>query len=116
MRMLSLLTATAAMIAGVVAANAAGPDPAAWQKSVDSAIGYLKSSQEVGGSWSATRSPGVTGVVVTGILHSGRVKPDETPVARGLAYIESLINEKAGHIAGADPRPQLLNYVTSINV
>ena len=37
-------------------------------------------------------------------------------VAKGLKYIESLVNVKAGHIAGQDPKPQLQNYVTSINV
>jgi squalene-hopene/tetraprenyl-beta-curcumene cyclase len=95
---------------------AAGPDSAQWQSTVDKAIAYLKSSQERGGSWSSSRSPGVTGIVVAGVLRTGRVKPDEAPAADGLKYIESLINEKAGHIAGQDPKPQLLNYVTSVNV
>ncbi len=35
---------------------------------------------------------------------------------RALKYIESLINPKAGHIAGKDPRVQLQNYVTCVNV
>jgi squalene-hopene/tetraprenyl-beta-curcumene cyclase len=108
----------AACLAAVVAATAlaAGPEPAQWQQMVDKASAYLKAHQEPGGSWSSNRSPGVTGVVVTGLLRTGRVTADDPTVAKGLAYIESLINEKAGHIAGADPRPQLLNYVTSINV
>jgi len=37
-------------------------------------------------------------------------------VERALKYIESLVNEKAGHIAGKDPANQLKNYVTSVNV
>lgn len=93
----------------------AGTAPAQWQPTVEKATTYLKSSQESAGSWSAARSPGVTGIVVTGLLRSG-TEADRAPTAKGLAYIESLINEKAGHIAGADPKPQLLNYVTSINV
>jgi squalene-hopene/tetraprenyl-beta-curcumene cyclase len=88
---------------------------AQWQPTVDKATAYLKKSQEPAGSWSSARSPGVTGVVVTGLLRTG-TSADREPAAKGLAFIESLVNEKAGHIAGADPKPQLLNYVTSINV
>src|SRR5262249_4272791 len=44
------------------------------------------------------------------------VKPEEEPAAKGLKYIESLVNAKAGHIAGQDPKAGLQNYVTSINV
>jgi squalene-hopene/tetraprenyl-beta-curcumene cyclase len=100
----------------VAATLAAGPDAAKWQPTVDKAVAYLKTHQDVSGSWSSDRSPGVTGVAVTGMLHTGRVTPDDEVAAKALKYIESLINEKAGHIAGADPKPQLLNYVTSINV
>lgn len=109
-------TALIAAILTVSAALAAGPEPAGWQRTVDQGVAYLKSSQEQGGSWSAKRSPGVTGIVVAGLLRSGRVGPDDAPAGQGLKFIESLINEKDGHIAGADPRPQLLNYVTSVNI
>ena len=92
-------------------------DAKLWQGTVDKAINYLKSTQNPkDGSWSEQRSPGVTGVVVTGLLHTGRVTPNDPIVANGLKYIESLVNAKAGHIAGKDPKPQLQNYVTSINV
>jgi squalene-hopene/tetraprenyl-beta-curcumene cyclase len=37
-------------------------------------------------------------------------------VAKGLKFIESLINPREGHIAGDKPRDQLKNYVTSVNV
>jgi squalene-hopene/tetraprenyl-beta-curcumene cyclase len=109
---------TCALAIGLIAAisSAAGPDKDQWQTTVDKAIGYLKSSQDMAGSWSANRSPGITGIIVAGMLKTGRVSPDEQPAANALRYIESLINEKAGHIAGQDPKPQLLNYVTSVNV
>jgi squalene-hopene/tetraprenyl-beta-curcumene cyclase len=115
----------AAAVAAVLAAwpadraaarRRAGPDPAVWQQTVDKAVAALKKSQDPVGSWSGDRSPGVTGIVLTGLLKCGRVTPDDEVAARALAYIESLVNEKAGHIAGPDPRPQLLNYVTSVNV
>ena len=50
---------------------------------------------------------GTTGLVLTGLLKSGKVGADDPMVESGLKYIESLINPKAGHIAGQDPRVQL---------
>src|SRR5689334_7879344 len=110
----ALLVAAAAGCGTTLAA--VGPDPAQWQRTVDKATAFLAKSQDPGGSWSVSRSPGVTGIVLTGLLRTGRVRADDDIAAKALKYIESLINEKAGHIAGPDPRPQLLNYVTSVNV
>src|SRR5687767_12138987 len=103
------LLVPAAVVAAAIAAwpadraaarRRAGPDPAVWQQSVDKAVAALKKSQDPAGSWSGDRSPGVTGVVLTGVLKCGRVTPDDEVAARALRYIESLVNEKAGHIAG----------------
>jgi squalene-hopene/tetraprenyl-beta-curcumene cyclase len=105
---------TALAVAGLTLA--AGPEPRQWQQTVDKAVNYLRTHQDPSGSWSHDRSPGVTGIVVTGLLNTGRVTSDNEVSAKGLRYIESLVNEKAGHIAGPDPKPQLLNYVTSVNV
>jgi squalene-hopene/tetraprenyl-beta-curcumene cyclase len=93
-----------------------GPSAQEWNRVVDKAIGYLRTTQAEDGSWSRGKSPGVSGVVLTGLLKTGKVTPDDPMARRGLQYIESLINVKAGHIAGPDPKPQLLNYVTSVNV
>ncbi len=93
-----------------------GPDPKKWEGLVDKAIDYLKTSQAEDGSWSGKRSPGVTGIVLTGILRTGRVKAEDPVAAKALSYIELLVNPKAGHIAGKDPAPQLQNYVTSVNL
>jgi squalene-hopene/tetraprenyl-beta-curcumene cyclase len=93
-----------------------GPDAKKWEALVDKAIDYLKTSQAEDGSWSGKRSPGVTGIVLTGILRTGRVKAEDPVAAKALSYIESLVNAKAGHIAGKDPAPQLQNYVTSVNL
>src|SRR5206468_3039947 len=68
------------------------------------------------GSWSpAPNNRGVTGIIVTGLLRNG-MSPDDEPVAKGLKFIESLVNEKEGHIAGQGANPGLTNYITSINV
>ncbi len=93
-----------------------GPDPKKWDEIVDKTIKYLKNTQKEDGSWSDEKSPGVTGIVSTGLLRTGRVSAEDPMVANALRYIESLVNEKAGHIAGKDPAPQLQNYVTSVNL
>lgn len=88
-----------------------------WDKSVDAGIAYLKSTQNADGSWgTAPQNRGVTGLVVTALLKTGKVTVDDPIVAKGLKFIESLVNEKAGHIAGQDAKVGLQNYVTSINV
>ncbi|MBY0515031.1 MAG: terpene cyclase/mutase family protein [Gemmataceae bacterium] len=114
--------APAAAVAAVFALAPAAPSqqktavpPEKWKAVVDKAVAFVKSTQEPGGGWSTKQNPGVTGVVVTGVLQCG-LSPDDPPAAKGLAYIEGLINPQAGHIAGADPRVGLQNYVTSVNV
>ena len=87
-----------------------------WAQTVDNGIRYLRGAQEDGGGWSTAINPGMTGVVVTGLLSTGRVGPDDPTVAKGLKYIEGLVNERAGHIAGQAPGLPLQNYVTSVNV
>jgi squalene-hopene/tetraprenyl-beta-curcumene cyclase len=87
-----------------------------WDQIVDRAIRYLRDTQANDGSWSEDRSPGVTGVVLTGVLSTGKLSLDDPMVVKALSYIESLVNVKEGHIAGKDPKVQLKNYVTSINV
>jgi squalene-hopene/tetraprenyl-beta-curcumene cyclase len=91
-------------------------DAQLWAKTVDRAIAYLKSSQDANGGWSTATSPGVTGIVVTGMLKTKKVTANDPVIAKALGYIESLVNPEKGHIAGKDPTLQLQNYVTSINV
>ena len=108
---------TAAAFLSFSACSYAAPSQAEWNQVVDKAIEYLKSTQNADGSWGAVpRNRGVTGIVVTGLLQTGRVGPDDAPVAKGLKFIESLVNPKAGHIAGNDAAVNLQNYVTCINV
>jgi squalene-hopene/tetraprenyl-beta-curcumene cyclase len=99
----------------VVAGSSRAADD--WDAVVDKAIAFLKSSQNADGSWGAPpRNRGVTGVIVTGLLQTGKVTPDDPMVAKALKFIESLVEPKAGHIAGKDAALGLQNYVTSINV
>ncbi len=107
---------SAAVLLGALAAAADGPKGSEWDRITDKAIAYLKSTQAADGSWSESRSPGITGIVLTGMLRTGKVSPKDPVAEKGLHYIEGLINPAAGHIAGKDPKVQLQNYVTSVNV
>jgi squalene-hopene/tetraprenyl-beta-curcumene cyclase len=93
-----------------------GPDPKLWDKTVNKAIKYLRDNQDKNNGWSTERTPGVTGIIVTGLLRTGKVTDADPMVAKALGYIESLVNTKAGHIAGKNPAVQLQNYVTCVNV
>ena len=68
------------------------------------------------GGWSTDKTPGVTGIALTGLLKSGQATPQDPVGQKALKYIESLVNPEKKHIAGKDPKVQLQNYVTSINV
>lgn len=96
-------------------ATAAAKEPN-WDETVEKAIAYLRKTQAADGSWGAKQSPGITGIVLTGLLRTGKLDSRDPMIEKGLGYIESLINAKAGHIAGKDPHVKLQNYVTSINV
>jgi squalene-hopene/tetraprenyl-beta-curcumene cyclase len=60
------------------------------------AIVYLKQHQAEDGSFSAQLGPGVTGIVLTGLLKTGRVSPNESWVARGLKYLEKYVKPDGG--------------------
>src|SRR5207302_10936697 len=108
--------AIACVGAFVVSAAEPAATPKQWDDTVEKAIAYLKTSQDANGGWSTGRSPGVTGVVLTGLLETGKVTPETPVAAKALAYIESLVNPEERHIAGRAPQVQLKNYVTSVNV
>lgn len=93
-----------------------GPDPKTWQQVTAKAAKFLKSAQDENGGWSTKRTPGVTGVCLTGLLRSGQLTVQDPIAEKALKYIESLANPANGHLAGKGARVQLQNYVTSINV
>jgi squalene-hopene/tetraprenyl-beta-curcumene cyclase len=113
-----LAAVLAALPAGAAAepARTIGPDAKEWDRVVDRAVEYLKTHQGPDGAWSEDRSPGVTGIALTGMLQCGKVTARDTAAEKALKYIESLINRQEGHIAGKDAKVQLKNYVTCVNV
>jgi squalene-hopene/tetraprenyl-beta-curcumene cyclase len=107
-----VLGVTAAFVAPATAADA----DKTWNDTVDKAVAYFRKTQAKDGSWGAKQSPGITGIVVTGLLRTGRVQTKDPMIEKALGYIESLIEPKSGHIAGKGAGVKLQNYVTSVNV
>jgi squalene-hopene/tetraprenyl-beta-curcumene cyclase len=93
-----------------------GPDAKTWETVTDKAIKFARSNQEPNGGWSTAKSPGITGVVLTGLLKTGKVPAKDPMAEKALKFIEALANPEQKHLAGKDPKVQLQNYVTSINV
>ncbi|VTR96893.1 signal peptide protein : Prenyltransferase/squalene oxidase OS=Isosphaera pallida (strain ATCC 43644 / DSM 9630 / IS1B) GN=Isop_2195 PE=4 SV=1: Prenyltrans_2: Prenyltrans_1 [Gemmata massiliana] len=115
--LVSLLAFTALVaLALVPASSAAEPNEDALKAAVEKATEYLKKAQKEDGSWSAEpQNRGITGIVVTGLIRTG-TKPEDEPAAKGVKFIEKLVNAKSGHIAGDDSKAGLINYTTSINI
>jgi squalene-hopene/tetraprenyl-beta-curcumene cyclase len=61
------------------------------------AVNFLRRRQAADGSWSGDRNePGITALVVTAMLRSGRVTPDDPAVVKGLTYLERFLGPKGG--------------------
>jgi squalene-hopene/tetraprenyl-beta-curcumene cyclase len=108
-------------VAGLLAAlggtaEAAGPDPKEWDQVVSKAVTYYRTTQAADGSWGGKQAPGVTGLALTGLIRCGKIDKRDPAAEKALKYIETLIDPKAGHIAGKGARIGLHNYVTAINV
>jgi squalene-hopene/tetraprenyl-beta-curcumene cyclase len=108
--------ATALLVLPFSFAHAQGPDKKTWDTVAQKAAKYLQGTQDKNGGWSTDKSPGVTGIVLTGLLKSEQTTAKDPMGQKALKYIESLVNPEKKHIAGKDPKVQLQNYVTSINV
>ncbi len=89
--------------------------PKSWDEVTDAAVGYLKTTQAEDGTWSKTAHAGVTAVVTTGLLKSGKVKADEPIVANALKFLEGYIDDKEGHLA-ADEKIRHKYYMTSVTL
>jgi squalene-hopene/tetraprenyl-beta-curcumene cyclase len=75
----------------------------------DRGVAFLRPRQDAKGGWSTQREPGITALVVTALLRSGRVVPGDPHIARALAYLEGFIGPKGG----LSEAPHA-NYATSI--
>lgn len=117
MRVAALLSATILCVALIpLRADDQADSRAAWNSTVDKGIAFLRQSQSPDGSFSGDKNIGITGIVVTALLKTGKVDVNDPMIKNALAYIEKLRNSKDGHLAGNNPRQQLKNYVTAVNV
>jgi squalene-hopene/tetraprenyl-beta-curcumene cyclase len=60
------------------------------------AVDFLLPRQGKDGSWSGDREPGITALVVTSLLRTGRVTPDDPAITKGLTFLERYIGPKGG--------------------
>lgn len=105
------------ILTGVCVFSLHGQDTSeSWNKMTDQGIAYLRKTQAPDGSWSGDRHIGITGIVVTALLKTGKVPVSDPMIQNALGFLEKLINTKEGHIAGNNPKQQLKNYVTAVNV
>lgn len=72
-------------------------------------VAFLRPRQDEKGGWSTRREPGITALVVTGLLRSGQVVPGDPAVTKALAYLEGSIGPNGGVSEDAHA-----NYATSI--
>jgi squalene-hopene/tetraprenyl-beta-curcumene cyclase len=94
---------------GRAAAAPAGPDPQELRAVLDKAIAYLKHHQNENGSFSPRLAgPGVSALVVAGLLRNGRGSTDPL-VARALAFMEKSVKKDGGIYDKF-----LANYTTSV--
>lgn len=64
---------------------------------VDKAVAFLRGRQDRDGVWSKDRKePGITALVVTALLRSGRVTADDPVVTKGLVYLQQFVGPKGG--------------------
>ena len=79
------------------------------QAAIDQAIQYLRSSQNDDGSWTPRPGPGVTGLVVSGMMRSPDIDRNDPGMKKALDYILSFQKEDGGIYDNF-----LSNYNTSI--
>jgi squalene-hopene/tetraprenyl-beta-curcumene cyclase len=78
-----------------VAAAAEPVDAQAYGRSIDRAIQFLRTAQEPEGSYAKYAGPGVTALVTTAVLRTGRT-PEDPLVAKSLKYLEGFVQPDGG--------------------
>jgi squalene-hopene/tetraprenyl-beta-curcumene cyclase len=62
----------------------------------EKAAGFLRPRQGADGSWSGAKEPGITALVVTGLLRSKRITPSDPAIVKGLGFLEGYVDPKGG--------------------
>ena len=109
----SLAFAIALPLVACVNAFLFADGPNGRQEMIDKAVSYLRIvGQSADGSFSSKTGPGVTGLVVAGLL-SVDVPVDHPLVAKSLKYLESIRHEDGGFYA---PKSTHANYETCLAI
>jgi len=94
-------------------ASTVGPDPELYNQLVERSINYLRTQgQADDGSYSANAGPGITALVTTALIRSGR-SLDDPLVAKSLKYLERFARRDGGIYA---PESMYRNYETCITM
>ncbi len=109
---LALCLGTAAALAATEERQHVGPDSTAYQQAVGRGIEYLGQAQSDDGSYSREAGPGITAIVATAMLQSGRT-PDDPQVAKAIEYVEGFVHDDGGVYA---PGSRYQNYETSLAI
>ncbi|MCA9073167.1 MAG: terpene cyclase/mutase family protein, partial [Planctomycetaceae bacterium] len=110
-----LLLASAVLVGTswqTVSLRAADDVHAARTKAIQDGINYLKSSQADDGSWTTTKTVGITGLVTTALLESG-VPASDPSVQKALKHLKSFVQEDGGIYV---PKSTHRNYETAISL
>lgn len=94
------------------AKSATTVDPKTVQDLRTKGVNYLKQTQAADGTWTNPAVPGITGLCVTSLLHSG-LTPEDAAVAKGLKFLEGLTRDDGGIYT---PQSLHKNYETSISI
>jgi squalene-hopene/tetraprenyl-beta-curcumene cyclase len=91
------LQATGLVGLGSLAKRSGADETGTAQSLSTKAVDFLRTRQGADGSWSADRKePGITALVVTAMLRSGRATPDDPAVKKGLAFLERFLGPTGG--------------------
>src|SRR5437868_4048724 len=109
-----LLIAIAGLLVGLTVAQPGQEKAGVGSKEIrpvlHKAVAYLKTTQKADGSFSPKFGPGITGIVVAGLLRCGH-GPDEPVVAKGMKFLESKVKDDGGIYDKG-----LANYTTSVAI
>jgi squalene-hopene/tetraprenyl-beta-curcumene cyclase len=87
-------------------------DPAELDRAVSNGVGFLEQAQADDGSFSAASGPGITAIVGSALLRSGRTVNDPA-VARALKYLEGYRHDDGGIYQDGS---RYKNYETSLAI
>lgn len=88
------------------------PDATEYRSTVTKAVAYLKGAQAPDGSFSAQAGPGVTALITTSLMRSGKT-PSDPMIANALKYLQTFVQKDGGVYANGSTHQ---NYETCLAI